>query len=278
MNSILQSLQPSSVVAGVVQMLRSPKLCNKILVIVEGEDDKKLYSCFFREDTAYLYSLGGCLQMEAVLSGCNPVYELRYIILKDADFDHLNRIVYAYPNLFLTDTHDAETMMLNEDCMKKLCYEHLCLDFPSFESDIFRDLAPLSYIKWYSSANCLKINFDIIKISNLYNGTNPIDLSFCIQTIYSNAANVAKARIVEQDILEFMEAHADIDPLLLSNGHDICECIAIKLKSMGSGNVSRNEIPRSLRLMYSMELFKQTSMYEQIVNWEVNNNCEILKN
>ena len=267
MNSIQNSLDPSSITTNVLLTLNSPTTQNKTLVLVEGIDDIRIYSSFFREDTTTLLDINGCLQVENIILNCNPKFESKYIILKDADFDHLNNRSYQHSNLFLTDTHDLETMMINNESIKHLCCEYLHPENSNLLENIFSEIEPLSYIRWYNEIKNIKLNFKVFNIASIYDGNQIIDINECINILYSKQVNSSKDTITQHDIQQFANLHNEVDPFLLSNGHDICECIWIKLKQHKHANITKKDVPRCLRMAYSKAYFEQTSMFAQISSW-----------
>ena len=266
MNSIAEALTPSSVVAGVLQTLRSPLSQDRILVVVEGIDDERLYSKCFDAKNTLLYNLGGCLNVQELLGVCK-LYSSRFIVIKDADFDYLNGEVYTDVNLFLTDVHDAETMVLQHVDINDLCCEYLRKPVFNFLQDVFDNLRNLSYMKWYNDINNLRVNFDAVKIANIYNGEADISLSDCIGEVYGNKANDIKYHITADELEEFIKDKTNADYFMLSNGHDVCDCICLKLKHLGYGNITNKEVARCLRVLFTIDRFRETRLYCKLIHW-----------
>lgn len=265
MNSIEETLKSDSVVASVVLMLKTPATENKLLVIVEGEDDKKLFTNFFNDSETILYSLGGCHHFEDVLTQCNPIYEKRFIILKDADFDILNSKKPNHNNLFLTDTHDLETMILKSKKLERVCNEYSC---PLFDlEEVLKHLLDISYMKWFDNVNNLKLNFKVISVCSYYNGKDPIPIDCYQQDLLGNGAN-KKILFSNSAYKYFIDQHHDVDLYAISNGHDVCDCIRHKIKLSQKGkNIASSDIQRCLRLLYVFSDFKKTVMYANIESW-----------
>lgn len=60
------------------------------------------------------------------MDGLNKIHlESDFIGIKDADYDVLNHVSYPYPNLFMTDKHDLETMMISEEALENIMKEFL---------------------------------------------------------------------------------------------------------------------------------------------------------
>ena len=100
MNSIKDALGkcPHGVTAEIALILRSHFPDNKLLVVVEGASDKKVYSRFYDSSKFDVYcstKYSGCLDLPDMLRALNAKYLSRLIAIKDADFDHLNGVGYG---------------------------------------------------------------------------------------------------------------------------------------------------------------------------------------
>ena len=90
-------------------------------VIVEGEDDRDIYSRFFDyPDTCKIVFANGRKYVEAVIPNLPSKYSNRTLGIVDCDFD------YAFPdkeypdNLIVTETHDLETFILSSPAFNAL--------------------------------------------------------------------------------------------------------------------------------------------------------------
>lgn len=272
MSTVHNAETKDTIIADFVQRLRHPDTEGKVVVVVEGDDDIKLYSSLFNRRFVYFYDLKtkGCGYFEDVLQECNPQYENRFLIIKDADFDHLSDKTYPhYFNLFLTDTHDAETMMMTTECLKNICCEYLLPDDAIQVTEIMESLKTYSYLKWYNDMHHSGINFDALSVFDIYHGGNIIDNEGCINYVYSKDANKNKTKVTSEDLALFVENNANADPYQLSNGHDICDGIRVKIGLLKNNKnvVGKGEIPMCLRIKYSLSDFEKTRLYMQIVNW-----------
>ena len=259
-----------TIVAEFVSHFRHPKVEGKVVIVVEGEDDIKLYSSLFNEQFAILYNLKtkGCSYFEDVLQECNSSYGDRFFVIKDADFDHLNGKTYSYPNLFLTDTHDAETMMMTDECLKSICCENLLSNDAVQVLDIMEDLKVYSFLKWFNEIHQLGINFEALSFFSLYQG-NIIDIDNCINYVYGDVVNKDKPIVSSDQLSSFLEDNNNVDMFQLSNGHDICDGIRVKIGLLknNKNSVGKGEIPKCLRIKYSLADFERTQLFSQIVNW-----------
>jgi len=107
-------------------LFNSDKLKNKSLLIIEGKSDFKIYRSLFDDKNVYLYKNGSCDGLIPLLEHLNLEYMDCCLAIKDADFDNLEGKKYPQlQNLFLTDFHDIEMMMIDDDAENKICSEFL---------------------------------------------------------------------------------------------------------------------------------------------------------
>ena len=276
MTSIKKSLKPSSIIAYVVQELRSPSTKNKLLILVEGPDDKKLYGFLFPQKVTRVIPVGTCQYFKKILLNCNLTYASRFIIIKDADFDNLGNPPFVFSNLFRTDTHDLETMLISEESLKHLCSEYQYEKGASLLHNVLNDIRQLSFMKWYNIINHLMINFKTICIANIYDGSTPIDVNVCVNCLYGKGANSDKKKLTSTEINHFMTTHGSADPMQISNGHDICESFMVKFNQQNAG-VKAKIIESSLRMFYSLKDFEKTNLYTSIVKWSRKNGFTLFK-
>jgi hypothetical protein len=267
MNSPCEALNREAIVADIQLALNTPIYQDKILIVVEGTDDESLYFKFFNTTNTRFKPTYGCLHYEYILGELDSLSN-KFIILRDADFDHLNNKEYVYQNLFLTDTHDLETMMINDTVMRNICIEYLKEEIPNFIQTIYSHLAPLSYIKWYNNKHNIRLNFGVLKIPSIYSCVD-ICISDWLNKIYSYTENNTVAQIQEADIVQYQINNPCDNHLLLINGHDLCDYISIWLRkeNLSCTNVNKKKIAQYLMTNYSVEDFKTTEMYRKINSW-----------
>ena len=84
-------------------------------VLVEGESDIRLFRKFFNLENCKVENIpGGKFKLEECVRELMNNYPL-LIGLRDADFLHLEGTAYSEPNMFLTDLHDMEMIVVSED-------------------------------------------------------------------------------------------------------------------------------------------------------------------
>ena len=152
--------------------------------------------------------------------------------------------------------------------MTTICIEYLQQNIPDIIQSICRHLSSLAYIKWYNNKYDLSINFDVLHLSSVYT-CKEVSISDWLNEIYRNPANAQVKQIKEANIVQYIQDNPCSDPLLLINGHDLCDCISVWLKkhSPSCTNINKDKISHDIRLCYRFDDFQKTRMYSAINAW-----------
>lgn len=279
MNSIKVALQKPTKVAQLLGMLRSPVFKDKIILVLEGDDDKKIFSKFFNVNKVEVHPIGGCRFLINSLEKIDSKYSNKFIVIKDADFDNLNNIKYIYSNLFLTDKHDLETTLISDDILNSFCLKKGAIN-NFFIDAICSDLEVFSYLKWYNYNNKCdnNINFKKVKLVKFYNETK-LTIDQVFTNVYSNKSNCDKIRFREVDVSMFIERNKGVDFLQLTNGHDLFSIISLKIKRCNRKiiGLKNNDLLDFCTENYTLEMFKKTDLYKGIYSWSTSLSLSILK-
>lgn len=270
MNTVIASQTSNTVTTRVRMILAHPIYKNRVLIIVEGNDDKKVYGRLFNKEKVNVYPLGGCCHYEALLTTLNPMYYPRFAVIKDADFEHIVGYEYNFPNLFRTDTHDAETMMMTD-----AFYESFKMEFLDGKDDVLAEMMkvhdemmPLSWFKLACKEMNKKIKFDSFSLYNFYKGDSAVDVEVCRKVLSKIPENVSIGIPTDSDIDGIKKKYGFVDKNKLNNGHDLCAGFAYKYKSLGNKNEIKIEtLEKVLRTAFTMKQFQQTTLYSDMVAW-----------
>lgn len=261
MNSIQAFLDSHSEnkVSEVRLVLNHGQTGRRILVLVEGADDEAFYQAYLNTQKVFVYALNGCEHFNRILTELNPHYPGRFLVIKDADFDHLNGITYTYPNLLLTDQHDYEMMMMTPDRVKKVAKEYGIDDENAARiyEKIVNNISNFSYIKWYNSKRnegTKGINFKSAKAVNYYGKS--IEEAVNLLRPSQNPEVILDPVAIES--LKLANEH--IDRRQLINGHDFCELIPKAIKDIKRQNIRNKDIPSKLISYFSTSDFLHTHL------------------
>lgn len=249
----------------VLSLFRNQMNDGKVVVIVEGPDDKEVYQNVMDANAVCFYVDCNCEKHFVVLNALNGRYGNRLLAIKDADFDRLEGTANPYPNMVLTDTHDMEGMIVNV-CLSELQGEDArrCQDI--ILSEVYEELEDVSYLKWFNHVNHYGINFR--------ETTLDLDINAYFNACVMKTNNVVNVNL--NDMYAFKAAHPGVSQKELCNGHDLFERIFVRAKAADVANFAKKPFFRRLRQSYPKDMFVNTALFLAIKAWEVSNNHAIL--
>ena len=237
----------------------------KVIVVVEGSDDKEVYQKVMDANTVCFYVDCNCDKHFVILDALNGKYSNRLLAIKDADFDRIEGTTNPYPNMVLTDTHDLEGMIVAE-CLPELQGEDAlrCQDIKL--SEVYAELEDVSYLKWFNHANHYGINFS--------ETTLDLDINVYFNACLANTATVVNVTLA--DMYTFKTVHSGVSKKELCNGHDIFERIYVRAKATKVANYAKKPFFRRLRRAYPKDKFVNTDLFQAIKAWEASYTQTIL--
>ena len=237
----------------------------KVVVVVEGYDDIKLYEKVMDVEAVCFYADCNCEKHFVILDALNGRYASRMVAIKDADFDRLEGKQHPYPNMFLTDTHDMEGMIV-EECLQKLQGEDAMRCQNVDLEVIYAELEDVSYLKWFNHSNHCGINFS--------ETTLVLNMTAYFSAAVTRTNNTVTVTL--EDMYAFKESHQGVSEKELCNGHDIFERIYMRAKLANIANYAKKPFFRRLRQAYPKGAFANTSLFKAIRSWELDNHRQIL--
>ena len=258
--------------------LRSDVGSKIVWILVEGEDDCKIYPQFFEEKkTKVEFVNGGKGQLSIALNTLSVETE-QVIGIQDADFLHLEKSYPVIKNLFYTDYHDVEIMMLSFDNVICNLFSEYCLTERREDiwQNVLQEASQVAYIRWFNEKNNCKIRFSGLKygdnLTEIENGKLSVKYQDLLQILNERSKNKTQL-LTNENIDVFITTNRTDDLLNLCNGHDVTALLSLII----GGQVSHREFCRHLRLSFTIQHFSQTKLYSDILNWQINHGYAILK-
>jgi Protein of unknown function (DUF4435) len=248
-------------------------------LLVEGSSDARFYKQ--QIDTDHCQTVVGQNRDMAIAalkilqkSGAPDV-----IAIVDKDFDELNGTLPDLPNLFFTDTHDLETLLLQSPALEKLLNEFASEDkLAKFGQDVREVLlisgSSIGYLLWVSLQDSMHLKFEGINFLKFVDDmTLEINEVKLIEEIKNKTRkpDINTAELQERLGKQKNDSH---DPWQVCRGHDLISILAVGLrKAIGSNNshaATADILERSLRLAYEQVYFQKTQLYGAIALWQTN--------
>jgi len=271
-------LDESNVVNSIRLQLRHPSGANKVWIIVEGETDQKLFSKLINGDHVEIeISHGG---LNSLLSSVSELLKEtnRILGIRDADFLHLERKNEAIKNIFLTDFHDAEMMIIScDNAYNAVVAEYLREEkYPSsLRENLLKSIAFMGGLRWINYSDSLELNFNKIGIGNFYDGqTVSLDENKCLNEIIRRSPNRKKDVLIQDVRLKIKDIS---DFLNLCNGHDFQRAFALCISSTSKKGVNDVEIGKAFRVAYRFDDFQKSNLYRQLKEWSNSQRMSLFK-
>lgn len=271
----------ASDIANQVSMLRS--VHSGAVILVEGVTDRRLYGKMVDPEECEIIV---CHSKDNVRLASRELYykrkDRKLIGIMDADMDRLRENVPS-PPLFLTDTRDAEMMMISSCSFEEVLWEYGEEDkiesFVKTHGDI-RDAVldasyPLGLLMYVSSENDLGLSFKDLDYSRFVDPVNlKTDIRNMVDEVTYNSHSPSTNRKHIRNLL-VKEMEFEYDPWIVCRGHDAVAIVLIGLKKIFGGYNSRNmkcgELGGALRLAFDMNDFKATELFRQTSEWAASN-------
>ena len=246
---------------------KTPQFHGKNIVLVEGVNDKSLYSKFTTTDTE-VRETHGCRELPDVLKGVRGLIPVHSIAIKDSDFSRVNDSFISYPGLFYTDSHDCEMMMLSCKEVFNATIAEVGIEMEETSlARVWQLLTPISLLKWFCYSSNPEKRFSLrgVKVWAMKD-EDALNLGHLIKV--ASAATKACGRDVELDyseIAEFTISHSAYNNWDVVNGHDFIKVLSSQSKCNCSYKTFYNVLSRN----YTLTHFKSTSLYRDIKQYEL---------
>lgn len=247
---------------------RHPLKTNSVWILVEGESDLKIFRKLLNHKNVEVNIAYGNTGLDCSIKELSAKIN-RVAGIRDADFMHLDGISEKASNIFLTDYHDVEIMMIASDAtLSSIMNEYCSRTIPNiqeFRLKIMSSIKFLGTLRWYNNKWICKFNFEGLGLGKIYDGQRMLlDREACINEINKRSSSKTQDALLNK-IEELSNATDDL--LNLCNGHDLTHSIAIYCNAQNKKGVSGETIERGLRIAYSVAEFQKTVLWKSLRNW-----------
>lgn len=255
-----------------------PDYSNVVFVVVEGPSDVRLFRNILSGDKTDLTSFEGKLN---VINIARELSDKRNVIaICDADFDHILGISHP-ANIFVTDTHDIETMtidspafqhMLGEFIVDGEIYRHLK---SNFLNQVLAVCTQIGCLRLANQVESLGLNFKRIQIIDCLEVIKSplalaMDLDKFMEDLVERSGTDVSLEKLEQAYKKF--SARTYNHFQICKGHDICRVIADVLNILSDTNSnkrSQQNVESTLRVSYAAgKHYTGSKLYEALSNWQ----------
>ncbi|MCC7430893.1 DUF4435 domain-containing protein [bacterium] len=272
----------SNTVANTIRMTRS--FHKGSFLIVEGETDARFYKQFLNNEKCRVIVGYGKEQCIKALKIIDETTIKGVLAIVDADFWVLEKHILESENLFLTDTHDIETMIIRSKALEKILYEFASEELlrkfsyrtkKNIREKLLECGLVIGYLKLISSEKGLGLKFkDLIFEKFIDKKDLTVVFPKLIKHLKRNSREVFVLTETLKEEIKVLEAK-NLDVWHVCNGHDLVDILLVGLKRIfGERNARKldsGSLQGDLRLAYPSNDFKETKLFSSLKNWEKDN-------
>lgn len=272
-NSIRDKLDETDTISEINLTLNYNK--NTVCVVVEGEDDQKLFRPLLSNNVEIFQSYASNTGVDNIVK--NYFFGNKRVIgIRDKDY----LTVPVNDQCFFCDYCCAEMMIISVDnCFDRLyCnfYKNGRMNSMDLRLHCLERLEKLSKLRMVSYTADWGVIFDGIKLSNHYKiniEEMNIDIIKALNKINPNN-QIDKSR---EDICDGLPKCSNIEEYLqITNGHDFVNLFC-KVATSKYGQASIKSIETTMRGAFSIDDFKSTLLYSNLLTYQMVNKITILK-
>lgn len=259
-------------------LFKHPLYKEKVILIVEGQTDVRLFRGLFDNDRVKIETIDGKKNLVVVMKELVNEFPQQILGICDADFDHLvgkaeERKEYS---VYVTDEHDAEVMMLNSPSLDSFVMEYASIDNSAvirtdLLNNVFEAAFTIGLLRWINTEEGLNINFKGLNF-NIFVDVDKLDISLDLESLIEELIkrSTNKDSTVSKDYLvEKIDIYRDQQAckLQVCSGHDLINIIAIVFRQRWASldlNVDQKKVGTSLRIGFQGSYFSETKLFRNI--------------
>lgn len=267
MNNLKSYVNENIVTGSIRQQLRHPSGADKIWIIVEGIDDYKLFSKLI--DGPYVrfeFNPNGWGKIRLLRAVSELLKETDRILgISDADFLHLEGRKETARNIFVTDFHDPEMMIIASDnAYFSVAAEYLSgkKDIWSLRENLLKSTDFIGGLRWINESENLELNFRNLGLGDFYDGKAfVLDEDKFLYAVMRRSPE-RKREVSKDNVIAKIKGISDF--LNLCNGHDFQKAFALCINAVSKKGVKHEEIAKAFRIAYRFEDFQESDLYRQL--------------
>ncbi|WP_164743953.1 DUF4435 domain-containing protein [Saccharospirillum alexandrii] len=259
-------------------LFRHPLHKNKVIVILEGKTDVKLFRSLLNSQYISLETFDGKNSLVEIMNEMVFEYPNRLFAICDADFLHLGAEydIYERNSVFLTDYHDVEMMLFCSRSLDNYVNEYSLPEVVDFMKNyLYENAMEAAYfigiIRWLNDIEDLGLRFEglnfrsFIDIDRTGITVSEEDLIDEILRRSNNLESHVSASFLMGRISE-LRAEAR-DQLQVNCGHDVTKIVSMVYQGSwvsSERNMDQRKVESALRIGYQVSDFIQTELFRKL--------------
>jgi hypothetical protein len=270
-------------------LFKHPLYKGKIVCIVEGKSDVRLFRKLLNHDNLKVESVDGKKDLVKIMRELSVEFPDQILAVCDADHDHLTGAVSDYENLsvFVTDYHDAEILMINSPSLTTFIHEYTANDKVDYLcGELYDKVLEAAYsiglLRWINHSEELNLKFKGLNFNEFIDVTN-FTINLDIDVLLNSLLQRSKAKLdnVNEELLKNkLEEYKLKDgcKLQVCNGHDLTNIISIVYRNKWASletNMDKNKVEAALRIGYQNDFFADTQLSKALRGFLSNYGIEL---
>ncbi|SRR6266478_342623 len=253
-------------------------------MLVEGNSDERLYSAFVDASACQIKI---CLGRESLLAATAILDTDRFagfLGIADADFEWIDPTIAVSQNLFFTDLHDLECVMVNSAAFERLLSQlasHKKLaewrrsNNVNVRQHLLEAAVEIGYLLWHSQKEGVGLTLSNLEVREFIDRDSlRVDTAKLVQhAINKSSRHDLEANELASGILRRRSECMDL--WQVCRGHDFVAVLGYALRyawaNQPAHEVTNERLELSLRLAYPSAEFFATDLCARIREWECRN-------
>ena len=262
-------------------------------IYVEGDKDYKLFSHLFKSSSCQIIQCNGKNKVIATITKLNKFNVHGVLAIADADFDRLmEEGLKIRENLYYTDSHDSETMILSGDTFEALLSEYADPSkiqqfyqyHPSPLKAVLDICIRIGFVEFYSQNFQTGLCFKEVHHNRFIDDEYfTFDYKGFVTALINGSKSLPYKDRVKKDLLEGETKYAAYT-WDICRGHDLTDVISFFFKHYGVEKLSpyydnSDKVETLLRMSYHHKMFEETALYASLKKWQLDHSdwCPFLK-
>ena len=248
---------------------------NRLLVLVEGDDDRDVYQALFADNKVDIKDCCGCAAVSAVHETIKVETKWKYISILDSDFKRIEGLPRHDNNMFFTDWHDSEILMVHFESVTKAVMYNVLGKVPEYDikERLYYELHYVSLLKWFNMHRHFSYTFKDLDLAHESWGKQISEATVIQHMVPSQ--NSPKAFPIKQ-YNKFKKDHPDSDFEQITNGHDFISRWSAILKNEFKEQYSDHDFRDLICSAFTTKDAVKTQLYAEIKEWSKINSLDIM--
>ena len=258
-----------------------------VAVLVESNDNKKLFGKILHQ-SCHFYAANGWEHLIEALEIVNSQRkDITVIGIIDADFRRISGEIPVQENLFMTDYHDTEIMIVCSDAWENI---NVLIDkekiqvFEKQQDKSLRDflldlIRSISVLRWLNYKDNLGLTFKVklkdtsfkyIDYESFIDRNYKISIDDLLKAVENKSQKQGFFKNYPEIKQNFEDlCKTDFDLKEITNGHDFMNVLVMILKIIAKNTpIEVAEIETNFIFGYHLTDFQKTNLHKSLAEWE----------